>query len=347
MINVEKLGIILSSTQREFENIAVTNPGIYQDNNTVHILYSATGKDHVSSIGYAYTEGPQKIIERNEKPIIKGELEYELKGVKNARIVKIEDTFYITYTSCDGNNQMGALATSKDLKEFQKHGVITPCISYEKYGQLIKNKCQNLSDKYFDHFQFFNRSGMADDSNTFLRDKELIFFPKKINGQFVMLNRIYPSIQIVYFNHWEDLTISFWEEYLKNLTDYIVFEPDGVYEIGNIGLGCPPIETNYGWLLIYHSVQITATGNVYHVRAALLQIDEPQKILSKLYYPLFSPTQHWEKEDELNLGSLMPSGTAIFGDDLYIYYGASEKYVALAKLSLNELLIELVKKFDN
>jgi predicted GH43/DUF377 family glycosyl hydrolase len=48
------------------------------------------------------------------------------KGLK-IRVVKIEETYYVTYTAYDGINVMGALATSKDLIHFEKHGIITSC----------------------------------------------------------------------------------------------------------------------------------------------------------------------------------------------------------------------------
>jgi predicted GH43/DUF377 family glycosyl hydrolase len=53
MITVEKLGVILSPTNLDFENNGVINPGIYQDGNTVHILYRAVQEGNNSTIGYA------------------------------------------------------------------------------------------------------------------------------------------------------------------------------------------------------------------------------------------------------------------------------------------------------
>ena len=161
--------------------------------------------------------------------------------------------------------------------------------------------------------------------------------------KFALLHRIWPGIQIVYFNDWKDLTKSFWEDYLKNLSDYIVIDPKDIYEVNYIGAGSPPIETDDGWLIIYHGVHETTTGTVYHTKAALLQIDKPEIEISRLTSPLFSPTKQWEKEGEVN-NVVFPTGHALFGDDLYIYYGAADKHVAVAKTSLKELLLELRKQ---
>ena len=339
MIAVERHGIILSPTDRTFENNGVLNPGIYQDGNTVHILYRAVQNGNQSTIGYAKTEGPLKIVERHEHPLITRDFDYEKQGVEDARIVKIEDTFYLTYTAYDGINAMGALATSKDLIHFEKHGIITPSINYQKYELLVLCCGCKLNPKYHHYYRLFAQIGLVDDKARLLRDKDLTFFPKKINGKFALLHRIWPGIQIVYFDHWTDLTESFWENYLENLTDYIVLDPKGIHEVNYIGAGGPPIETPDGWLIIYHGVQETSTGAIYHANAALLQLDKPENEIARLDFPLFSPTKQWEIEGEVN-DVVFPTGHSLFGDDLYVYYGAADKHVAVAKMSLNELLDE-------
>jgi predicted GH43/DUF377 family glycosyl hydrolase len=343
MITVEKHGIILSPTNREFENNGVLNPGIYQDGNTVHILYRAVQEGNLSTIGYAKTEGPLKIVERLEQPIITRDFDYEKHGVEDPRIVKIEDTFYITYTAYDGVNAMGALATSKDLIHFEKHGIITPKINYQEYEKLVLCCGSKLNPKYHQYYRLFSQIGLVGDESRLLRDKDVTFFPRKINGKFAMLHRIWPGIQIVYFDHWEDLTKSFWENYLKNLYEYIVIDPKGAFEVSYIGAGGPPIETKNGWLMIYHGVQEGSKGVIYHAKAALLQLDKPENEISRLDLPLFSPTKQWEIEGKVN-DVVFPTGHAVYGDDLYIYYGAADKHIAVAKMNINELILELVKQ---
>ena len=343
MITVEKHGIILSPTNNEFENNGVLNPGIHQEGNTVHILYRAVQEGNLSTIGYTKTEGPVKIVERLEHPLIIRDFDYEKHGVEDPRIVKIEDTYYITYTAYDGINAMGALATSKDLIHFEKHGIITPKINYQSYEKLVLCCGTKLNPKYHHYYRLFAQIGLVEDELRLLRDKDLTFFPRKINGKFAMLHRIWPGIQIVYFNRWEELTKSFWENYLRNLYDYIVIDPKGAFEVSYIGAGGPPIETKNGWLMIYHSAQESYKGVIYHAKAALLQLDKPENEIARLDLPLFSPTKQWEIEGEVN-DVVFPTGQSLFGDDLYIYYGAADKHIAVAKLNINELILELVKQ---
>jgi predicted GH43/DUF377 family glycosyl hydrolase len=342
MIKVEKLGIILSPTHREFENNAVLNPGIYQDGNTVHILYRAVQEGNLSTIGYAKTSGPTTIIARDEVPLISCDFAYEQKGVEDARVVKIDDTYYVTYTAYDGINVMGALATSTNLIDFEKQGIITPKVNYLEYSYLINYLGIKLNPKYRHYYHLFAELGVVADKFRYLRNKDVVLFPRKINGKFVMLHRIWPGIQIVHFNDFNDLTKLFWEEYLKNLSDYIILDPSGVFEINYIGAGGPPIETEDGWLLIYHGVQATTKGNIYHAKVVLLQLDKPEIVLSRLPYPIFSPSTQWELEGVVN-SVVFPSGHALFGDDLYIYYGAADKHIAVAKMNIHQLLLELKK----
>jgi predicted GH43/DUF377 family glycosyl hydrolase len=340
MITIEKHGIILSPTEREFENNGVLNPGVYQDGNTVHILYRAVQNGNFSTIGYAKTKGPYEIVERRDTPLINREFDYESRGVEDARIVKIEDTYYLTYTAYDGVNALGALATSKDLITFEKHGIITPKINYQEYERLILCCGNKLNPKYHHYYRLFDQIGLVSDEFRILRDKDVVLFPRKINGKFAMLHRIWPGIQIAYFDHWEDLTDAYWKNYLENLTDYIVLDPKGIFEVNYIGAGGPPIETTDGWLLIYHSVEETTKGGVYHAKAALLQLDKPEIEISRLELPLFSPSKQWEIEGEVN-NVVFPTGHALFANDLYIYYGAADRHIAVAKMDINELLLEL------
>ena len=174
-------------------------------------------------------------------------------------------------------------------------------------------------------------------------DKNFIFFPRKINNQFCFLHRIRPDIQITFVSELNDLTPEFWHSYFLNLQSHIVLAPKYPHEISYIGGGCPPIETPEGWLLIYHSVHDTVKGYVYSACAALLDLNNPEKVLSRLPYPLFKPEYDWELSGEVN-NVCFPTGTVLEGDTLYIYYGAADEQIACASVSLKDLLQELKEK---
>jgi beta-1,2-mannobiose phosphorylase / 1,2-beta-oligomannan phosphorylase len=156
------------------------------------------------------------------------------------------------------------------------------------------------------------------------------------------MHRIKPEIQIVVgIEKLEDLTLSFWKKYFLNFNDFVLLSPKYDHEISYIGGGCPPIETHLGWLLIYHGVKDDLDGYVYSACAALLDLENPQKEIARLPYPLFKPEYVWELKGEVN-NVCFPTGAVVFDDKLYIYYGAADERVACASVSLTDLLEELM-----
>jgi beta-1,2-mannobiose phosphorylase / 1,2-beta-oligomannan phosphorylase len=339
MIEVKKEGIILYKTQLEFENEGVLNPAAIREGDCVHLFYRAVRKGNHSSIGYCRLDGPLTVAERWDRPFMVPEFEFESQGVEDARIVKIDDTYYLTYTGYDGTNARGALATSKDLMHFTKQGIIVPPITYAEFvflaesdGKINENYCRN---------QKFYLQKADPEKKIMLWDKDVVFFPRRINGKLVFLHRIRPGIQIVSINSLRELTKEFWNNYFVNLQANIVLDPVYAYESSYIGSGCPPIETEHGWLLIYHGVEETQRGLIYSACAALLDLNDPSKELARLPYPLFSPECEWELYGEVN-NVVFPTGTALFGNTLFIYYGAADTQIACTSVNFSALMAEIL-----
>lgn len=340
MIKVKKEGVLLSKTDLEFENEGVLNPAAIRVGNDVHMFYRAVSMGNHSTIGYCRLHGPNKIVERMESPLIVPEYDFESHGVEDPRIVKIDDLFYLTYTAYDGLNARGALATSKDLKSFKKHGIIVPPITYAEFVYRAETSGK-VHVKYYRNQKFYYQKADPE-KKIMLWDKNVIFFPRRIKGQLVFLHRIRPGIQIVFINYLQDLTPDFWKQYFLNFQDHILLDPSFSHESSYIGGGCPPIETEKGWLLIYHGAEETDHGIVYSAcAAALLDLENPAKVLARLPYALFAPEFMWERRGEVN-NVVFPTGAALFGDTLNIYYGAADSCIALATVSLSALLAELI-----
>lgn len=340
MIQVKKEGILLSQSDLDFENGGVLNPAAIRVGDSVHLFYRAVQSGNHSTIGYCRMDGPLTIVERWDKPAIVPEFGYESHGVEDARITKIDDTYYMTYTGYDGTNARGALATSKDLRKFEKRGLIVPDMTYAEFVSIVESSIK-VNESYWLNQKFYYQAGDIE-KKSLLWDKNVIFFPRKINGKLVFLHRLRPGIQLVSVKDIKDLTKSFWKEYFLNLHDHIVMDPVHAHEASYIGSGCPPIETKYGWLLIYHGVERTDEGHfIYSACAALLDLNNPVKEIARLPYPLFSPEHDWELNGEVN-NIVFPTGTALFGDTLFIYYGAADSVIACATVKLSELVSELL-----
>lgn len=346
MIKVNKEGILLEKTTLGFENEGVLNPAVISDGEYIHLFYRAVSKGNYSSIGYCKLKEPTVVEKRFDTPVLFPQSEYESHGIEDPRLTKIEDLYYLTYTAYDGVNALGALAVSKDLVHFDKVGIIVPQITYEEFSHLAESKAM-INKKYL---RYNDQSGIRENhgKKLFIWDKNVIFFPRKINDKFFFLHRIRPDIQIVSVNNLEELTTGFWQNYFLHLDESIVLSAKYKHEVSYIGGGCPPIETEEGWLLIYHGVHDTVGGYVYSACAALLDLQNPQKEIVRLPYALFKPEHDWELKGEVN-NVCFPTGTYLSGDTLNIYYGAADERIAVASVSISALLKELLlnKKNDD
>lgn len=138
MVEIKREGVLLEATDFEFENQAVLNPAIYQEGRTLHMFYRAVRQGNYSSIGYIKLNGSLDIIERKEEPLIFPEHNYEIHGIEDPRIVLLDGIYYLFYTAYDGKNARVAFATSKDLKNWEKQGLVTPSMRYEDAKNLFK-----------------------------------------------------------------------------------------------------------------------------------------------------------------------------------------------------------------
>jgi beta-1,2-mannobiose phosphorylase / 1,2-beta-oligomannan phosphorylase len=340
MIQVKKEGVLLEKTTLGFEDEGVLNPAVIKDGNFIHVFYRAVSTGNYSSIGYCKLKGPATVIERSNVPVLVPQFDYESHGVEDPRIVKIDDLYYLSYTAYDGVNALGALAVSKDLKQWDKHGIIVPQLTYDEFNYIaeFKNKLNDKYLRYNEHDHILLNRG----KKVLIWDKNLIFFPRRIKDKLYFLHRIKPDIQIVVgVDDLKDLTPEFWQNYFLHFNKNIVLAPKYAHEVSYVGGGCPPIETAEGWLIIYHGVRDSLKGYVYSACVALLDLENPQIEIARLPYPLFEPEMVWELKGEVN-NVCFPTGTALFDDILYIYYGAADERIAYASVSISTLLKELL-----
>jgi predicted GH43/DUF377 family glycosyl hydrolase len=339
MVNIEKLGIVLSKTENSFECDGVLNPAVIKVGKKIHMFYRAVTRDNYSTIGSCILSSAMVVESRSDMPMLVPQADYEYQGLEDPRIVRIDDLYYLSYTAYNGINALGALATSTDLVHWEKHGIIVPQITYDEFKHFTENS-KGVREKY-QRFNAHLLSHSKHDRTEFMWDKNLIFFPRRVNGKICFLHRIKPDIQIVVsIDSLEELTVEFWQNYFLKFDDYVVLSPKYPHEVSYIGSGCPPIETEDGWLLIYHGVHDTVNGYVYTACAALLDLDAPQLEIARLPYPLFFPEKEWELKGEVN-NVCFPTGAYVDGDTLFVYYGAADERIAVAKMSISELLAEL------
>lgn len=146
---------IITPQGSDWEAKDVFNPAAWSDGETIYMLYRAEDSTGIgdwngtSRIGLAESADGYNFI-RHEQPIFGPAEDYELPGgTEDPRIVKIDETFYLTYTAYDGETARLALASSKDLSTWQRHGILFPDLEWSKSGAIVP---QQINGRYWMYF---------------------------------------------------------------------------------------------------------------------------------------------------------------------------------------------------
>ena len=172
-------------------------------------------------------------------------------------------------------------------------------------------------------------------------DKDAFILPERINGKIVYIHRIEPNIQIDYFDTFEDMLDSdYWDHYEEKIHEQVVIKSEYPWENKKVGGSVPPIKTPEGWLFFYHGVANDREPFCYRVGAALLDLENPSKVIARLPYPILEPTEDYERVGDVN-EVVFPVGAYIHNGYIYMSYGGADKVVALCRLRYDELMEEL------
>lgn len=166
-----------------------------------------------------------------------------------------------------------------------------------------------------------------------------VLFPRRINGRYAMLSR--PSdnghtpFGEIFYSESPDL--EFWGRHR-----HVMGKKGNWWEDLKIGPGPIPIETPDGWLIIYHGVANTCNGFVYRMGLALLDLEQPWKVVRRLPHHIFGPEASYETTGFVP-NVVFPCSVIQEEDRMAIYYGAADCRIALGFARLSELL-DTVKK---
>jgi predicted GH43/DUF377 family glycosyl hydrolase len=146
---------IITPQGSTWESKDVFNPAAWTDGEQIYLLYRAEDSTGIgqwngtSRIGLA-TSRDGIHFEREPEPILGPTEDFEFPGgVEDPRLVKIDDTFYLTYTAYDGTTARLALATSKDLHTWEKHGPMLPDLGWTKSGAILDTPIDGTYWMYF------------------------------------------------------------------------------------------------------------------------------------------------------------------------------------------------------
>lgn len=307
-VRFEENPIVEPKWKHQWEAKYTFNPAAIHQCNKIHLLYRAMGHDDVSVMGYASSIDGLHIDTRLPDPVYIPREDFEKKaqpgnsGCEDGRLTKIGDTIYMCYTAFNAKDPPRVALTTISATDF--------CQKNFTWTKPI----------------LISPPGMD--------DKDACLFPEKIQGKFVFLHRFSPNIWIDYK---DDLKF----ENNNWIKGKIVMTPElHTWDSEKIGIGPPPIKTDKGWLLIYHG--LSRYSKKYRLGAALLDLGNPEIVLSRLPFPIMEPETVQEKRG-LRPDAVFSCGAVLLSDEIYLYYGAGDAVIGVATLSLSKLLEELKK----
>jgi predicted GH43/DUF377 family glycosyl hydrolase len=303
----EKNPILKPRPGFSWEAHGVFNPASLQIGNTTHILYRAMSDDDTSSIGYASSKDGFNIDERNDKPIYYPRKSFEMK----------------THPGNSG---------CEDPRLTLIGDIVYMC--YTAYDGTnpprVAISAISLSDFKNKNWNWTNPMLISPNNKD---DKDACIFPEKINGKYLMLHRIN-----------NDVCADFIEslEIIKGplqIATPILLPRKGMWDSEKVGITAPPIKTKKGWLLIYHGV--SSNHHTYRVGLALLDLKNPLNVIARASTPILQPETEYEKVGVIP-NVVFPCGTAVRGDELFVYYGGADDVVGVATISIKKLLDSLL-----
>lgn len=265
---------------------------------------------------------------------------WEDRKVFNAGITQREGLVYMVYRAQGQRSEVSrlGLAVSTDGFDFWRldKAVFWPEGDFEAQG-VEDPRLTPLDGHVYMAYTGFSGAGirvcLARTTNFFqwerlgvvipdVDNKDAALFPRAVRGRYAMLHRIPDDIWIAHSNdlrHWEAFQI--------------VMRPrPSRWDSRRIGAAGPPLEVEEGWLLIYHGFN---EERVYCLGLALLDRDDPSRVLARLDEPILVPKWSWERRGDVP-NVVFSCGQAIIGDRLLVYYGGADRTLAVATGSLTE-----------
>jgi len=300
--------ILVPNQNLPWQAKSVFNPAVVYGDGKVHLVYRAQSRDNISVFGYAMSRDGYHIDQNLDYPIYTPREGFELKtkdnwnsGCEDPRITRINDRYYMTYTAYDGLNPPRVALTSIQVSDFlsQIWNWETPKL-ISPPGVDDKDSCI-LKHKNRDEYFAFHRLGNA------------LWYDNLRNLDF-------PSV--------------------KYLTGGIMAQArSDKWDNIKIGIGPPPIETENGWLLLYHGV--SNPGFQYKIGAMLLSYDDPRQILGRTDEPILEPEMSYEKEGIVQ-NAVFGCGAVIINEKIFLYYGGADSVVCGATINLKSLVDSLL-----
>jgi beta-1,2-mannobiose phosphorylase / 1,2-beta-oligomannan phosphorylase len=303
--------ILQPNPKNNWESVAAYNGCPIRHGDNYYLIYRALGNTNIeyqnvllSTIGIA--KSSDKTNFKNRSQFIVPQFNWEKFGCEDPRVTCIDGEYFIFYTAISdypitGSGIKVALALSSDLNSITEKHLVTP----------------------------FNA-------------KAMVMFPEKINGNYAAMFTYGTELggsTMAYASFSKKSDI--WSpDYWQNWTQHLHYHNIDLSRLNTdrVEVGTPPLEINEGWLILYSHIQNYFTeSKVFGIEAAILDRNDPTKVLYRTDEPLMIPQEDYELQG-LVPNAMFPSGCLLENHLLYIYYGAADTNIALSVISLGDLL---------
>ncbi len=286
-------------------DFGIFNPAAIKIGTKTVLLFRAQDRNHTSRIGYAESSDGLHFAVRPE-PLLSPETDYERGGgLEDPRILKIDRTYFLTYTGYNLHSAQLCLATSTDLEHWERKGIILPAYKgtwntqWTKSGAIVREK---INGKWWMYYL-----GTRTDADGKPRDYMGL-----------------ASSSDLY--HWSDATQTPVLDRRPGAFDDRVMEP-----------GPPPFLTNRGILLLYNGADHDL---VYRPGWVLFDRRDPRRVIARADQPFAAPTLPWEKTGNVpNVifleGAVEQSTTESHGLQILGYYGAADKRIGALNIRID------------
>lgn len=280
---------------------AVFNAGAVRFDGETLLLVRVEDRSGISHLGIARSEDGLADWRIEPEPCLEMDpgCYEEAWGIEDPRITQVGDEYMIVYTGYSRGGPLVRLVSTHDFRTFHRRGTLMPP-----------------------------------------DDKDAALFPEKFDGRWALLHRPAPQSDAagrVGSHIWLS-----WSPDLRHWGDHSIVvhaRHGGWWDADTIGLGPPPLLTDYGWLILYHGVRMTVSGAIYRLGLAMLDREDPSRLLVRGNEWIFGPEAPYERIGDVP-DVVFPCGWVLEddGDTVRLYYGASDTSVCVATGNLSQLI---------
>jgi predicted GH43/DUF377 family glycosyl hydrolase len=290
---------ILSPSPNRFDDAGAFNPAAAEVGKKTILLYRAQDKQGISTMGYAESDDGIHFKNSPQPAFVAESADEKGGGVEDPRLVKIDHTYYLTYTAYNGKDAQLCLATGKDLRQWTRLGPIMPAYKgtwnkgWTKSGAILPQRVHGKYWMYYMGDASYKTTDKGTDQTGVASSEDLV--------------------------HWKDAS-----------DQPVLPRRPGMFDSRVVEPGPSPIMTAKGILLIYNGADDKVA---YRTGWALFDKNDPTKVIARSDQSLFGPEKEWEKVGQVP-NVCFVEGAVRHGNRLRIYYGGADKYVGVAETTL-------------